>query len=143
MATIGTGENLNFAVPIDSAAGLLASTQHTSFADMRAATIVRQPILSSSISVPPQVMEFDLNAPQGGVLSGDFSIAGGMGNDLGVSLISATGGLVWNGGIIQRAGNLNLQLQGGRYKLVFNNRMGPFWVSPKTLSGTLELCYYR
>ena len=50
---------------------------------------------------------------------------------------------MWNGGVVQRAGNLNLQLRGGRYKLVFNNHMGPFWVSPKTVSGTLELSYYR
>ena len=74
---------------------------------------------------------------------GSFSIAGGLGNDLGVSLAADNGGLVWNGGIIKNFGNLNLRLRGGRYKLVLNNKMGAFWISPKTVSGTIELSYYR
>jgi hypothetical protein len=57
--------------------------------------------------------------------------------------VAANGGLVWNGGIIRRSGNIDIRVQGGRFKLVLNNKMGPFWVSPKTLSGTIELNFYR
>lgn len=80
---------------------------------------------------------------QGGILAGSLSISGGVGNDLGIALASANGALVWNGGIVRNNENLNLRLRGGHYKLVFNNKMGPFWISPKTVSGELELKYYR
>jgi hypothetical protein len=144
VATIEAGENLNFAVPIDSAKTLLTSEQRTSFAELLSTTAVHQSILASSISIPPRAVAFDVVVPsQGGTLIGSFSIAGGAGNDLGVSLVAATGGPVWNGGIIRRVGNINIRLQGGRYKLVLNNKMGPFWVSSKTLSGSIELHYYR
>jgi hypothetical protein len=144
VSTIETGENLNFAVPIDSAKALLSRERQITFSEMLSETAVRQPILTSSVSIPPRVIGFDVVVPQqGGTLSGEFSISGGLGNDLGISLASASGGLVWNGGVIQRSGNLNVSLRGGRYKLVFNNKMGPFWISPKTLSGTIELSYYR
>ena len=81
--------------------------------------------------------------PQGGMLSGSLSISGGLGNDLGISLASDNGALAWNGGIVRNNANLNLRLRGGRYSLVLNNKMGAFWVSPKTVSGTVELIYYR
>lgn len=144
VAKMDAGENLNFAVPIDSARGLLASNQQTSFAEMLSTTAVHQPIPTSSVSVAPQVVGFDLVVPpQGAVRAGSFSISGGRGNDLGVSVISANGTLAWNGGVLQRYASLNVPLRGGRYKLVFNNHVGPFWVSPKTVSGTVELSYYR
>jgi hypothetical protein len=60
-----------------------------------------------------------------------------------VSLVSAGGGVVWNGGVIQGEGNLNIPLRGGRYKLVLNNKMGPMWFAAKTVSGSVELRYYR
>jgi S1-C subfamily serine protease len=140
---VEAGENLNFAVPIDSAKALLKSERQTSFVELLASTTVHQAILTSSLSVPPQVIGLDVVVPpQGGTLSGTFSIAGGLGNDLGVSVISTTG-VVWNGGIVTSNGTLSIPLKGGRYKLLFNNKMGPFWVSQKTVSGTIELSYYR
>jgi S1-C subfamily serine protease len=144
VATIETGENLNFAVPIDSAKTLLKAEHQIRFAELLSSTAVHQSILTSTISIPPQVMALEIAVPQqGGVLAGSFSIVGGFGNDLGVSLIANNGGVMWGGGIIQNSGNLNVPLRGGRYRLVLNNKMGPFWVSPKTLSGTIELSYYR
>lgn len=144
VATMETGENLNFAVPIDAAKTLLTKNRQTSFPQLLSMTEVHQSILTSSISVPPRVMAFDIAVPQqGGILAGSLSISGGAGNDLGISLVSDNGALVWNGGIVRNNGNLNLRLLGGRYKLVFNNKMGPFWISPKTVSGELELSYYR
>jgi hypothetical protein len=77
------------------------------------------------------------------VLKGSFSIAGGRGNDLGVSVASENGAVVWNPGIIKNYGSLDIRLRGGRYRLIFNNRMGPFWVNSKTVAGTIELSYYR
>jgi hypothetical protein len=59
-------------------------------------------------------------------LEGTFSIAGGMGNDLGMWLISTSGGLVWNGGVVRNSGNVNLRLPGGRYKLILNKKNEPF-----------------
>jgi hypothetical protein len=144
VATIEQGENLNFAVPIDSAKALLTNQQRMSFAELLQTTPVVQPILSSSMSIPAQVVGIDIAVPQqGGLLTGSFSVVGGFGNDLGVSLVSTNGGVIWNAGIIRREGNINLPLRGGRYKLVLNNKMGPLWVTPKTLSGTVELSYYR
>jgi len=144
VATIETGENLNLAVPIDTAKALLRDEHQTSFVELLAMTAVHQPILSSSLSVPPQVVTLDLVVPpQGGLLAGSFSISGGLGNDLGVSVVSANGGLAWNGGVIQRYCNLRIPLRGGRYKLVLNNHVGPLWTSSKTISGTVELSYYR
>ena len=109
VATIEAGENLNFAVPIDSAKTLLKAEDQISFAELLSRTAVRQPILPSTISVPPQVVTLEIAVPQqGGVLAGSFSIAGGLGNDMGVSLIASNGGVMWGGGIIQNSGNLNV-----------------------------------
>jgi S1-C subfamily serine protease len=54
VSTVEAGENLNFAVPIDSAKALLKSEHQTTFAELLASTTVHQPILTSSLSVPPQ-----------------------------------------------------------------------------------------
>jgi S1-C subfamily serine protease len=144
VATIEAGENLNFAVQINSAKTLLTHNRQTSFTDLLSMTTMRQPIITSSISVPPRVVAYTIAVPQqGAVLTGALSIAGGMGNDLGISLISDNGAMVWNGGIVKNNANLDLRLRSGRYKLVLNNRAGPFWTSPKTVSGTVELTYYR
>lgn len=144
VATIEAGENLNFAVPIDSAKTLLKAENQISFTELLSRTAVRQPILTSSVSLPPQVVPIEFAVPQqGGVLAGSFSIAGGLGNDLGVSLVAANGAVLWGGGVFQRSGDLNVPLRGGRYRLILNNKMGPFWVSPKTFSGAIELSYYR
>jgi S1-C subfamily serine protease len=143
VSTIETGENLNFAVPIDAAKVLLKAEHQTTFAELLASTTVHQAILTSSLSVPPQVIGLDVVVPpQGGLLSGAFSVVGGLGNDLGVSVVSGNN-VVWNGGVIRGNGNLSIPLRGGRYKLVFNNKMGPFWVNAKTVSGSIELTYYR
>jgi hypothetical protein len=144
VAGVETGENLNFAVPIESAKTLLTLNRQTSFAELLSMTAVRQPIVTSSISIPPQIMTLNIVVPpQGGILAGSLSISGGLGNDLEVSLTSYSGALLWNGGIIKDKGNLNIPLRGGRYALVFNNKVGAFWMSPKTVSGTVELTYYR
>jgi hypothetical protein len=138
------GENLNFALPIDSAKTLIASARQTNFSELLSITTVHQPIIASSFSLPPQVVAVDVIVPQqGGLLTGAFSVSGGLGNDLGVSLVSAAGGMVWNGGVIQRGANLNIPLRGGRYKLVLNNKVGPMWFASKTVSGSVELRYYR
>lgn len=143
VATIQAGENLNFAVPVDSAKALLASGRQTSFADLLSITAVRQPIFASSFSVPPrQAMSLEVAVPQqGGSLAGSFSIAGGLGNDISVRLVSGSGGVLWNGGVIKSGGNLSIRLPGGRYKLVFDNRMST--ITTKTVSGSVELSYYR
>jgi hypothetical protein len=144
VATIEAGENLNFAVPIDSAKTLLKAENQISFAELLSRTAVRQPILTSTVSLPPQVVPIEFAVPQqGGVLAGSFSIAGGLGNDLGVSLVAANGAVVWGGGVIRSSGNLNIPLRGGRYRLILNNKMGPFWISSKTLTAAIELSYYR
>jgi S1-C subfamily serine protease len=144
VATIQAGENLNFAVPIDSAKTMLANEGHTSFAELLSATEVRQAILTSSVSIPPQAIGLDVVVPeQGALLTGSFSISGGLRNDLGVTVTSTTGAVVWNGGVIERNANLNIPLRAGRYKLILNNKVGALWISPKTISGTVELTYYR
>ncbi len=45
VSTVETGENLNFAVPLDSARPLLTNDRQTSFAELLSKTAVRQPIL--------------------------------------------------------------------------------------------------
>ncbi|MEI9974286.1 MAG: trypsin-like peptidase domain-containing protein [Ignavibacteriota bacterium] len=144
VATIEGGENLNFAVPIEVAKPLLTADRQLGFAELRAQTAVHRAVIASSLAIPPQVLGIDIAVPpQGGALVGSFSIAGGMGNDLGVSLRSAAGGIVWNGGVFQRAATVNIPLRGGQYKLILNNKVGPFWVSNKTITGTVELTYYK
>ena len=144
VSTVETGENINFGVPIESAKALLIDQRKTSFAELLSMTAVREPILTSSVSVPPQVTGYDLVVPQqGAVLAGSFSITGGMGNDLGVRLVSANGARVWDGGVLQNNVTLNIPLRAGRYRLVLDNKVGPFWVSRKTISGDVELSYYR
>jgi hypothetical protein len=144
VAIVEAGENLNFAVPIDFGTALLKEEHRIGFSEMLSMTAVHQPIISSSMSIPAQVVGIDVMVPQqGGVLAGSFSISGGFGNDLGVSLASASGGSIWSGGVVQNYANLNVPLRGGRYKLILNNKVGPLWVSPKTVSGTVALNYYR
>jgi len=99
VATVEAGENLNFAIPVDVVKPLLATEHQTSFAELLTQTTVHQTIITSSLSIPAQVFGLDIAVPpQGGMLIGSFSIAGGMGNDLGLSIVSANGGVVWNGG---------------------------------------------
>jgi S1-C subfamily serine protease len=144
VATVEAGENLNFAVPIDSAKRLFAGDRNTTFAELLLATTVRQQILNSSLSLPPQVVPVDVVVPkQGATLFGSFSIVGGMRNDLGLRLIGPDGNIVWNAGVLQNSASLNLRLAHGRYRLVFDNKVTSWWVSPKTISGTVELSYYR
>jgi S1-C subfamily serine protease len=143
VSIVEAGENLNFAVPIDLAKGLLKSGHQTSFAELLSLSAVHQSLLATSLSVPPQAIGWDLVVPQqGGLLSGSFSISGGAGNDLGVSVMSGIT-VVWNGGVVKGYGTLSVPLRGGRYKLVFNNKMAPWWVSSKTVSGKIELSYYQ
>lgn len=144
VAKMETGENLNFAVPIDSAKVLLHKDHQTSFSELLTMTTVHQSIITSTISIPPQVVTYNIGVPpQGGTLAGSLSISGGMGNDIGIAVTSGSGAVVWNGGVVQGNANLNLRLPGGGYTLVLNNHMGAFWVSTKTISGTIELTYYR
>jgi hypothetical protein len=63
VATIEAGENLNFGVPIDATKNLLTNRHETSFAELLLMTAVNQPILASSISVPPQVMNVGRERP--------------------------------------------------------------------------------
>lgn len=140
VATVEAGENLNFAVPIDFGTALLKEEHRISFPELLSMTAVHQPILSSSMSIPAQVVGLDVMVPQqGGVLAGSFSISGGFGNDLGVSLAAASGGAIWNGGVVQNYATLNVPFRGGRYKLILNNKIGPLWVSAKTVSGSVVL----
>lgn len=144
VAKMEAGENLNFIIPIDSAKPLLAQNRQTSFPELLSMTTVHQAIITSTISIPPLVVQYDIVVPsQGGILAGSLSIAGGMGNDIGIAVTSATGVVLWNGGVVQGNANLNLRLPGGRYTLVLNNHMGVFWTAQKTVSGTVELTYYR
>jgi len=144
VAKMEAGENLNFVIPIDSAKPLLTQSRQTGFPELLAMTTVHQAIITSTISVPPQVVQYNIVVPpQGGTLTGSLLISGGMGNDIGLAVASANGAVMWNGGVVQRNANLNLRLLGGRYTLVLNNHVGAFWVSPKTVSGTVELTYYR
>jgi len=144
VAKMEAGENLNFIIPIDSAKPLLTQNRQTGFPELLAMTTVHQAIITSTISIPPQVVQYNIVVPpQGGILAGSLLIAGGMGNDIGLAVASANGAVMWNGGVVQRNANLNLRLPGGRYTLVLNNHVGTFWISPKTVSGTVELTYYR
>ena len=144
MATMEGGENLNFAMSIDSAKPILTREESIGFGELLSATAVHQQIVSSSFSLPPQQASIDVVVPQqGGKLVGSLRIAGGLGNDLGVRLVAENGALLWNGGVVSNFANLNIPLRGGRYKLVFDNKIGPLWVSNKTISGAVELTYYR
>jgi hypothetical protein len=58
-------------------------------------------------------------------------------------LVGGNGALVWDGGVLTNYAVLDIPLRGGRYKLVLDNKVGPFWVSNKTISGAVELMYYR
>jgi S1-C subfamily serine protease len=141
---VDAGENLNFAVPIDQAKPLLTNDRHVSFPELLAQTAVTQPVLTSTV-IPAQAVPIDIQVPpQGGRLAGSFSIYGGLGNDLAISLVSTTTGqLVWNGGMARNYATLDIPLRGGRYRLWLNNHVGPFWVDAKTLAGSVELRYYR
>lgn len=147
VALVGSGGasagSLNIAIPIDPVKELLRAARHITFAELLSATVVHQPILTSSLSVPPQVIYLPVDVPpQGGVLTGSFSVYGGLGNDLGVSVVSANG-TIWNGGVIRGSGDLNIPLGAGRYSVVFNNKMAAYWIASKTVSGSIELSYYR
>jgi hypothetical protein len=70
---------------IDFRKPLLTSQQYTISADLLSQTQVRQAILASTSVVPSQVL--NIVPHQGGHLSGSLSIAGGMENNLGMSLV--------------------------------------------------------
>jgi S1-C subfamily serine protease len=144
VATLEGGENLNFAVSIDSAKPILARNESITFDRLLSATAIHQSLFSSSVSLPPQQASVDVVVPQqGGRLVGKFTIAGGLGNDLGVRLVGENGAVVWNGGVLTNYAVLDIPLRGGRYKLVLDNKLGPLWMSNKTISGAVELMYYR
>lgn len=144
VSAVESGENLNFAVPIDQAKSVLSLDRQINFSELLLMTQVQLPLLASSAQIPPQVATVKIQVPeQGAVVAGSFAVSGGLSNDIGVYVTTDNGGIVWNGGIVKNSGSLNVRLTKGQYRLVFNNKMGPLWVSPKTITGSINLIYFR
>jgi S1-C subfamily serine protease len=137
------GELLNFAVPTSEAVAALSNVRLLSFSDLLRETLVEQPVSSTAFTVPPgRVVPYAINVPQqGGTLSGSYTVSGGVGNDVIVSIVGPDQKLVVQPSLVKLLGTVNLRFAGGRYLLVFDNRRS--LVSAKSISPSLTLQYYR
>jgi len=78
---------------------------------------------------------------QGAVLEGTYTITGGAGRDVAVTLVSPTGAVILNSGRVSGFGQFKQRLPRGNYMILFDNRFSTF--SSKSVSPDLKLTYYR
>jgi len=137
------GELLNFAAPTSEAVAALGDVRLISFPDLLRETLVEQPASNTTFTVPPgRVVPYVIDVPQqGATCSGSYTVSGGVGNDVIVSVVGPDQKLVIQPSLVKALGTLNLPFAGGRYLLVFDNRRS--LVSAKSISPSLTLRYYR
>ncbi len=105
VASMLGGQSLNFAVPVNAVQHIMQSSSPMSFREMLERTRVQRAVFAT-ISVPPRQLvpvPFVVESQEGALLSGDYSVSGGFGNDIGVAVISAQKQVMLRPGVVKAA----------------------------------------
>ncbi len=143
-AQMTAGQNLNFSIPVRFVTQLLAAKRSVPLAQMLSETEVIEHPLDSTVSVPARkavTLTIPIGHPQGAILENNFSVSGGTGNDIAVTLLAPNGLVIFDTGKVQSTGQFKLRLSAGIYRLVFDNTFS--MLSPKSVSQDLKLIHYR
>jgi hypothetical protein len=143
-STVRDGQSLNFVVSARHITELLSQKRPIAFREMLTETLVTDSLPSNTLSVPARnaiQLPFAVNGQQGAVLEGSYTIAGGMGNDVGVALVGQGGSVIVNSGRVAGMGQIKQRLPRGNYAILFDNRFSTF--SAKSVSADLKLTYYK
>src|SRR5262249_14634763 len=123
-ASLDKGQSMNFFVSAEHISDLLGRTQRMSLDEMLSQTQVSEQIAATTIPIPARSRvpaSFVVNSQQGAILEGTYTVTGGIGKDVGVTLIGPTGAVIANSGRVAGYGQLRQRLPRGRYALVFDN----------------------
>jgi hypothetical protein len=143
-STVLNGQSLNFVVSARHISGLLSRKQPVSLEEMLRQTQVADQLPSSTIPIPARnamQLPFTVTGQQGAILEGSYTITGGSGRDVGVTLVGVGGVVIVNSGKVSDSGQIKRRLPKGSYAVIFDNRFSTF--SSKSVSPDLKLTYYR
>jgi hypothetical protein len=144
-AQMVNGQNLNFVIPSKYLVELKNRAREMTLAEMLSETLVSESLPESTITVPPRQagwIRFAVPGQQGAILEGSYSITGGGGQDVNVTLVAVpANSLLVNSGRVARYGQFKQRLARGAYTIFFDNRFSVF--SSKSISPDLKLVYYK
>jgi hypothetical protein len=143
-AQMRDGQNLNFVVSSRYIMELWSERREMSLTDMLSQTRVADPLPATTISIAARSavsLPFVVTGQQGAILEGSYTVSGGRGSDIGVSLVGPGGMMIVNSGRVSGSGQFRQRLPRGQYAVIFNNSFSTF--SPKSVSPDLKLVYYR
>jgi hypothetical protein len=145
VATITTGQNLNFAVPINWAKRYLGGAPPRSLAEVAQENTVIQPIMSGSVSVPAGQtrnwqITFNPNAMSNAEVHGEISSTGGFGGRVTLSLYY--GNQLLYKGQRKNACAIHEDLsRPGIYTLVLDNQDSMMFA--REVTGQIQLSYVK
>jgi S1-C subfamily serine protease len=143
-AYLVNGQNLNFVIAAQHITQLLALKRSISLAQMLTETAVVNPVPGDTVSVPARnsvTFNIPVVGQQGAVLVGNYSIRGGVGNDVAVYMKASDGRVIFDSGRVKSFGQIKQRLGMGAYTLVFDNRFSA--LSSKSISPSLRLVSFR
>ncbi len=145
VATVMSGQNLNFAVPVNWAKRYLGETPARSLADVAQENTVAQSVLKGPLSVPAgqtqstQVL-VDPNRMSNAELHGEINSTGGFGGQVTLSLYYGSQ-LIYNCPRQTHCAIHEDLSRGGTYTLVLDNRGSAMFA--REVSGQIELHYVK
>jgi S1-C subfamily serine protease len=144
VSTITTGQNLNFAIPINWAKGYLQSSEVTPLADISKQNTVEQEVLSSTISVPAHqrrvfTIAVNRNRMSNPELEGTFTSSGGVGGEVRVFVVTQNT-TVYDSGRAA-SGSVHLKLGTGIYQLVIDNSASALF--PRSVTADFKFHYVK
>jgi len=143
-ATMRDGQNLNFVIASRHISDLLNQRRELSLSEMLSETRVSEPVAATTISVPARSvndLSFTVGGQQGAVLEGSYTITGGTGKDVAVTLMGPGNAVIANSGRVSGFGQIHQRLPKGQYGIIFDNRFSNF--SGKSVAPDLKLTYYK
>ncbi len=146
VATVTSGQNLNFAVPINWAKSYLNSGNPQTFADVIAENTVTNDVLDGSIQIPAtQLKDWPLtvnrNVMNNVEIEGQVTSTGGMGGEITLALYAESQPQPI---YVCRATNCTINKKlpaSGKYALVLDNRASPLFA--RTVTGKLSEKYVK
>jgi S1-C subfamily serine protease len=145
VATIMSGQNLNFAVPVNWAKRYLSETPARSLADVAQENTVVQSVLKGPVSIAAGQMQtvqipFNPNVMSNAELHGEINSTGGFGGQVTLSLYHDSQ-LIYNCPRQTHCAIHEDLLQSGAYTLVLDNRGSAMFA--REVTGEIELHYVK
>lgn len=149
VATVASGQNLNFAVPINWAKSYLNNGTPQTFADVIAENTVTNDLLDGSIEIPAQKLKIwpvvvNRNVMNDVEIEGQVTSTGGMGGQITLALYVYVQGGQPQQISVCRATNCAIDKKlpvNGKYALVLDNSASPLFA--RTVTGKLSEKYVK